>query len=57
MFDANPYNRVIPCSKTKPYTSKKKKSLSKKDVENVQTADEVLEYYSGEEVMQIYKVK
>ena len=30
---------------------------SKKDAKNVQPTDEVLEYYSGEEVMQTYKVK
>ena len=57
MFDANPYNRVIPCSKPKPSTSKKQKLPSKKDAKNVQPTDEVLEYYSGVEVMQIYKVK
>ena len=43
MFESNPYNRVIPCSKP--------------DIKNVQPTDEVLEYYSGEEVMQTYKVK
>ena len=57
MFESNPYNRVIPCSKPKPSTSKKQKLPSKKDAKNVQPTDEVLEYYSGEEVMQIYKVK
>jgi len=57
MFESNPYNRVIPCSKPKPSTSKKQKLPSKKDAKNVQPTDEVLEYYSGEEVMQTYKVK
>jgi len=57
MFEANPYNRVIPCSKPKLSTSKKQKLSSKKDAKNVQPTDEVLEYYSGEEVMQTYKVK
>ena len=57
MFESNPYNRVIPCSKPKPSTSKKQRTSSRKDTKNVQTTDEVLEYYSGEEVMQTYKVK
>ena len=45
MFESNPYNRVIPCSKPKRAADK------------VQRTDEVLEYYSGEEVMETYKVK
>ena len=57
MFESNPYNRVIPCSKPKPSTSKKQRTSSRKDTKNVQTTDEVLEYYYGEEVMQTYKVK
>ena len=57
MFESNPYNRVIPCSKPKPSTSKKQRTSSRKDTKSVQTTDEVLEYYSGEEVMQTYKVK
>ena len=40
MFEDNPYNRVLPCTKPKKGAT-----------------DEVLEYYSGEEVKQIYKVK
>ena len=36
MFEANPYNRVIPCSKPKLSTSKKQKLSSKKDAKNVQ---------------------
>ena len=60
MFAANPYNRVLPCSKQKPSVAKKAKTSSKKDAKSLktaQTSDEVLEYYSGEEVMQTYKVK
>ena len=60
MFTANPYNRVLPCSKPKPSVAKKAKTSSKKDVKSLKTKqalDEVLEYYSGEEVMQTYKVK
>lgn len=60
MFAANPYNRVLPCTKPKKDTSKKKASVGDKKQKNQSTSsnsDEVLEYYSGEEVMQIYKVK
>ena len=57
MFVANPYNRVLPCTKSKPSIGKKAKKSSKKDAASVQPTDEVLEYYSGEEVMQTYKVK
>ncbi len=57
MFDSNPYNRVIPCSKPKKVVSKKQRTSSRKDTKNVLPTDEVLEYYSGEEVMHTYKVK
>ena len=60
MFAANPYNRVLPCTKSKKETSKKKESVGDKKQKNQSTfsnSDEVLEYYSGEEVMQTYKVK
>ena len=60
MFAANPYNRVLPCTKPKKDTSKKKASVGDKKQKNQPTSsnsDEVLEYYSGEEVMQTYKVK
>ena len=57
MFDANPYNRVIPCSKPKKTTPKKQRTSLRKNTNDVQSTDEVLEYYSGEEVMQTYKVK
>ena len=56
MFEANPYNRVLPCSKPKK-TSMRQKTSSKGGNKNVMPTDEVLEYYSGEEVKQIYKVK
>ena len=57
MFETNPYNRVLPCSKPKNAVAKKSKASSKKDATSVQPTDEVLEYNSGEEVMQTYKVK
>ena len=60
MFAANPYNRVLPGSCLKPSIGKKAKTSSKKENKSRKTeqaSDEVLEYYSGEEVMQTYKVK
>ncbi len=57
MFEDNPYNRVIPCSKPKINIPKTQRTSTKKDGKNVQPTDEIIEYYSGEEVMQIYKVK
>ena len=57
MFEANPYNRVLPCTKTKKSVSKKMKSPAKDKAKEERATDEVLEYYSGEEVKQIYKVK
>ena len=57
MFAANPYNRVLPCTKPKKYVSKKMKSPAKGKAKEERATDEVLEYYSGEEVKQIYKVK
>lgn len=60
MFEANPYNRVLHCMKPKKTISTKKTSADDRK-QNAQPAssysDEVLEYYSGEEVKQIYKVK
>ena len=57
MFAANPYNRVLPCTKPKMSVSKKIKSPAKDKAKEERSTDEVLEYYSGEEVKQIYKVK
>ena len=60
MFEANPYNRVLPCKKPKKTISKKKTSdsdIKQKALSTSSNPDEVFEYYSGEEVMQTYKVK
>ena len=60
MFEANPYNRVLPCPKPKQSLVEKTKVSSKRESKSgktAQTTDEVLEYYSGDEVMQTYKVK
>ena len=58
MFEGNPYKRVVPASKSK--LSKKVKT--EKPTQNQEPTkgkeeNEVLDYYSGEEVMSIYKVK
>ncbi len=58
MFEGNPYKRVIPASKSKPC----KKAKTEKPTQNQEPIkgkeeNEVLDYYSGEEVMSIYKVK
>ena len=58
MFEGNPYKRVVPASKSKP----SKKAKTEKPTQNQEPTkgkeeNEVLDYYSGEEVMSIYKVK
>ena len=58
MFEGNPYKRVVPASKSKPG----KKAKTEKPTQNQEPTkgkeeNEVLDYYSGEEVMSIYKVK
>ena len=58
MFEGNPYKRVVPASKSKP----SKKAKAEKPTQNQEPTkgkeeNEVLDYYSGEEVMSIYKVK
>ena len=58
MFEGNPYKRVVPASKSKPC----KKAKTEKPTQPLESTkgkeeNEVLDYYSGEEVMSIYKVK
>ena len=58
MFEANPYNRVLPCSKSsvskrQPSAKDKKKRPSASSSQS----EEVFEYYSSEDVMQTYKVR
>ena len=58
MFEGNPYKRVVPASKSKPC----QKAKAEKPTQNLESTkgkeeNEVLDYYSGEEVMSIYKVK
>ena len=58
MFESNPYKRVIPCCKSKATNkSKAAKRTDKQEPTRGKEKDEVLDYYSGEEVMSIYKVK
>ena len=58
MFEANPYNRVLPCSKSKSQATKKQgTSSSKTKPEKTGQSEEILEYYSSEDVMQTYKVR
>ena len=60
MFEANPYNRVLPSSKPKPSISQKQTSSNNKKKTSASVSnpsDEILEYYSSEEVTQTYKVR
>ena len=59
MLAGNPYHRVLPTSK--PKKAKSSSSLSSKEKvtkgNGITQSEEPLDYISGEEVMQIYKVK
>ena len=58
MFEGNPYKRVIPASKSKPcQKAKAEKPTQNQEPTKGKEENEVLDYYSGEEVMSIYKVK
>lgn len=58
MFESNPYKRVIPCGRSKTSTPPKTIKLPQKQESTKRKEEyEVLDYYSGEEVMSIYKVK
>lgn len=58
MFEGNPYKRVVPSSKSKPSKkAKTEKPTQKQEPPKGKEENEVLDYYSGEEVMSIYKVK
>lgn len=56
MFESNPYKRVIPCSRSKTSAKTNKQSYKPKPTKGKEE-HEVLDYYSGDEVMSIYKVK
>ena len=58
MFEGNPYKRVIPASKSNPCKkAKAEKPTQNREPTKGKEENEVLDYYSGEEVMSIYKVK
>ncbi len=58
MFDSNPYKRVIPCGKNRKHVTPKTSKKSEKQEPIIgKEENEVLDYYSGEEVMSLYKVK
>ena len=58
MFEGHPYKRVIPASKSKPcQKAKAEKPTQNQEPTKGKEENEVLDYYSGEEVMSIYKVK
>lgn len=53
LLKGNPYRRVIPCQLPKV----PKTSVSKLQTKGKERIDEPMDFYSGEEVMNIYKVK
>ena len=56
MLASNPYHRVLPGSSSAPKKSASSSSPLKKKMREEKN-DEVLDFYSGEEVMTLYKVK
>lgn len=58
MFEGNPYKRVIPKGKSwLGQKAKTEKPTQKQNQAKRKEKNEVLDYYSGEEVMSLYKVK
>lgn len=58
MFESNPYKRVFPCGKNKSNSKPKSSKKTENQKPNKGKEEhEVLDYYSGEEVMSLYKVK
>ena len=56
MLEGNPYHRILPGSTSRPKQSTSSFLLAKKE-KREHKADEVLDFYSGEEVMSLFKVK
>ena len=56
MLEGNPYHRVLPGSTSAPGKSAPSSLLAKREKRGKET-DEVLDFYSGEEVMSLFKVK
>ena len=56
MLEGNPYHRILPGCISTPKKSASSSKPTKKDIRENKN-DEVLDFYSGEEVMSLYKVK
>lgn len=56
MLEGNPYHRILPGSTSSPKKSASSSKPAKKEIRENKN-DEVLDFYSGEEVMSLYKVK
>ena len=56
MLEGNPYHRILPGCISTPKKSASSSKPTKKDIRENKN-DEVLDFYSGEEVMFLYKVK
>ena len=56
MLEGNPYHRILPGSTPAPKKSVSSSQSPKREIREKEN-DEVLDFYSGEEVMTIYKVK
>lgn len=56
MLEGNPYHRILPGSTSTPKKSVSSSKPVKKEIRENKN-DEVLDFYSGEEVMSLYKVK
>lgn len=56
MLEGNPYYRILPGSTFAPKKSASSSKFSKREMREKEN-DEVLDFYSGEEVMTLYKVK
>ena len=56
MLEGNPYHRILPGCTSTPKKSASSSKPSKKEIRENKN-DEVLDFYSGEEVMSLYKVK
>ena len=56
MLEGNPYHRILPGNTSKPRKSSSS-SLPAKREKREKESEEVLDFYSGEEVMSLFKVK
>ena len=56
MLEGNPYHRILPGSTSAPKKTVSSALPAKKEKREKET-DEVMDFYSGEEVMSLYKVK